>query len=328
VQAFERERRTGTVADESLDARPVFTLDAHGSVDAEPTRALPGEHAGGNELVEESLATEVAEDALLDHRLHVGDAIGRQVMGPVKLDLAVVGLAEDAVEDDEVVMGVDVERGAEAMKEAYGSELGVRRRSWAGASELGSNRAEQDLKYSTGDANVPVEVRTQPLGDRKHPLPCGHVWQHVVGEVRCDLAHTPGPDRRRPAEDRAPARNRRGSHSTLAGPPRDYSWSHAAPEGGTIEVDTRLMHTGPPDGAADEQSTPHLVPTVKDSGTETEPTVLPRLFEPYFTTKGDRGTGLGLGNVWRIATDRGGHVAVDSQVGEGSVFSVYVPLAA
>jgi len=36
-------------------------------------------HAGGVELVEESLAPEVAEDALLDDRLHVGDAIGRQV---------------------------------------------------------------------------------------------------------------------------------------------------------------------------------------------------------------------------------------------------------
>jgi hypothetical protein len=50
------------------------------------------------------MATEVAEDALLDHRLHVGDVIGRQVIGLVKLDLAVVGLVEHAVEHDEVVM--------------------------------------------------------------------------------------------------------------------------------------------------------------------------------------------------------------------------------
>lgn len=58
------------------------------------------------------------EDALRDNRLRVGDAIGRQVMSLVKRDLAVVGLAEDAVEDDEVVVRVDVEGGAEAMKEA------------------------------------------------------------------------------------------------------------------------------------------------------------------------------------------------------------------
>ena len=116
VQTFEREGRAGTVADESLDPGTVLGLDAHGGVDAEAARALPCEHAGGVELVEESLATEVAEDALLDDRLHVGDAVGRHVMGLVKLDLAVVGLAEDAVEDDEVVMRVDVEGGAEAMK--------------------------------------------------------------------------------------------------------------------------------------------------------------------------------------------------------------------
>ena len=131
----------------------------------------------------------VAEDASLDDRLHLSDAIGRQVMGLVKRDLAVVGLAEDAVEDDEVVMRVDVEGGAEAMKEADGSELGVRRRSWARAPERGTNRAQQDLEYGTGDANVVVKVRTQAFGDREHPLPCGHVWQHVVGEVRGDLAH-------------------------------------------------------------------------------------------------------------------------------------------
>ncbi len=45
------------------------------------------------------MATEGAEDALLDDRLHVGDTIGRQVTGLVKHEVAVVGLAEHAVED-------------------------------------------------------------------------------------------------------------------------------------------------------------------------------------------------------------------------------------
>ena len=109
VQAFQRERRASTVADESLDARPVLGLDAHGGVDAEATRALPVQHAGGIDFVEESLTPEVAEDARLDDRLHLSDAIGRQVIGLVKRDPTVVGLAEDAIEDDEVVVGVDVE---------------------------------------------------------------------------------------------------------------------------------------------------------------------------------------------------------------------------
>jgi hypothetical protein len=136
----------------------------------------------------------VAEDAFLDDRLHLSDAIGRQVIGLVKRDLTVAGggLAEDAIEDDEVVVGVDVERRAEAMKEADGSELGARRCSRAGASERGSNRAQEDLEHGTGDPHVVVEVGTQPLWHGEHPLPCGHTWQHVVGEVRGDLAHTPG----------------------------------------------------------------------------------------------------------------------------------------
>jgi hypothetical protein len=155
VQTFEREGRAGTVADESLDPGTVLGLDAHGGVDAEAARALPCEHAGGIELVEESLATEVAEDALLDDRLHVGDAVGRHVMGLVKLDLAVVGLAEDAVEDDEVVMRVDVEGGAEAMKEADGTELGVGWCFRARAPECGADRPQEDLEYGTGDNRGP-----------------------------------------------------------------------------------------------------------------------------------------------------------------------------
>ena len=71
--------------------------------------SLPVQHAGGIELVEEALTPEVAEDPFLDDGLHVSDAIGRQAMGLVKRDSTVVGLAEDASEDDEVVVGVDVE---------------------------------------------------------------------------------------------------------------------------------------------------------------------------------------------------------------------------
>jgi len=103
VKPFEREGRASAVADESLDARTILGRDAHRGIDAESTGALPGAHVGGVALVEESLAAEIAEDAVLDDRLDLSDAIGRQVMGVVKSDLALVGRAEDAVEDDEVV---------------------------------------------------------------------------------------------------------------------------------------------------------------------------------------------------------------------------------
>ena len=105
-----RERRAGTVPDETLHPGTVFGLDTHRRVDAEPARALPGEHAGGIELVEKSVAAEVAEDASLEGRLHLADVLGGQLVGLVELDLAAVVLAENAVEDDEVIVRVDVER--------------------------------------------------------------------------------------------------------------------------------------------------------------------------------------------------------------------------
>jgi predicted ester cyclase len=63
VQTFARERRAGTVPDETLHSGTVFGLDAHRRVDAEAARALPHEHADGIELVEESVAAEIAKDA-------------------------------------------------------------------------------------------------------------------------------------------------------------------------------------------------------------------------------------------------------------------------
>jgi signal transduction histidine kinase len=66
---------------------------------------------------------------------------------------------------------------------------------------------------------------------------------------------------------------------------------------------------------------------VSDAGTGIPPEVLPRIFDPFFTTKeAGEGTGLGLSLSLRTVTDHGGRIEVDTVVGEGTTFTVRLPL--
>lgn len=66
----------------------------------------------------------------------------------------------------------------------------------------------------------------------------------------------------------------------------------------------------------------------RDTGVGIPAETLPRIFEPYFTTKTDRGTGLGLAICQRIVTQHGGKIVVSSVRGEGSIFAVHLPILA
>jgi signal transduction histidine kinase len=88
----------------------------------------------------------------------------------------------------------------------------------------------------------------------------------------------------------------------------------AMPGGGRLAIDT---YAG--------QSTVHI--RFADSGVGIEEEDLPRIFEPYFTTKEDRGTGLGLAICQRIITQHGGRISVSSRLGEGAVFILHLPIS-
>jgi CheY-like chemotaxis protein len=103
----------------------------------------------------------------------------------------------------------------------------------------------------------------------------------------------------------------------------------AMPEGGTLTIESRVAE---PDSAllagSDQMSPgPHVAISIADTGTGIDKETLERIFEPFFTTKeAGRGTGFGLSMVYSMVQRSGGVVAVDSEVGAGTTFTIYLPL--
>lgn len=77
-----------------------------------------------------------------------------------------------------------------------------------------------------------------------------------------------------------------------------------------------------------ENTAPVLQLSVRDDGPGIPPEVLPKIFDPYFTTKSPRhGTGLGLNIVQRLIKEAKGALRVQTRVGQGTTFTVYVRAA-
>jgi PAS domain S-box-containing protein len=102
----------------------------------------------------------------------------------------------------------------------------------------------------------------------------------------------------------------------------------AMPRGGHIEIDTANVHVES-DVSAHGGPIPHghyVMLAVSDTGIGISDEVRAHLFEPFFTTKGrGKGTGLGLATVHGIVAAAQGYIAVQSEIGKGAIFQVYLP---
>jgi len=98
----------------------------------------------------------------------------------------------------------------------------------------------------------------------------------------------------------------------------------AMPAGGTVRVRARNASVSGPDGDARLKPGRYLKISVEDHGIGIPAELQPRIFDPYFTTK-QRGSGLGLTTTYSIINRHGGHIEVDSKVGEGTSFTLHLP---
>lgn len=102
----------------------------------------------------------------------------------------------------------------------------------------------------------------------------------------------------------------------------------AMPEGGGISLTAENVHGGGetqerPAGLSPEN---YILIKIEDTGCGIEPGIIDKVFDPFFTTKGsEKGTGLGLATAYGIVNEHGGAIHVESEVGKGSVFYVYLP---
>lgn len=104
----------------------------------------------------------------------------------------------------------------------------------------------------------------------------------------------------------------------------------AMPQGGKLSIETRNVELD----ESNYRPYPYIMRgkyvqiSISDTGVGMDAETKSHIFEPYFTTKGlGKGTGLGLSMVYGIVKQHGGYINVQSEVGEGTTFEVFLPIA-
>jgi PAS domain S-box-containing protein len=105
-----------------------------------------------------------------------------------------------------------------------------------------------------------------------------------------------------------------------------FNAADAMPHGGTLTLRTRAVSKPIDAGVADLRERRFVSVEVCDTGTGMDAETKSRCLEPFYTTKGERGTGLGLAMVYGVAQRHCAEVEIDSEVGFGSTFRMNFPI--
>ncbi|MFO7784328.1 MAG: PAS domain S-box protein [Desulfatiglandales bacterium] len=102
----------------------------------------------------------------------------------------------------------------------------------------------------------------------------------------------------------------------------------AMPEGGELHVTTKNTTSKEMKGKPYmPEEGDYALLVIRDTGLGMDNETRAKIFEPFFTTKGlSKGTGLGLASVYGIVKAHGGYIDVESEIGRGATFEIYLPL--